>query len=175
MSSAVGKRYARALFDVASERGKIDQVEADLVAIVQAVEQSEDLSKIFMHPHIAVPAKKTLIDDLFKSHVEEETFNFLNVLIESGREMQLVEIYRSFVKLANDARGIAEAVVTSAKPLTAEEQSELAEKFGHTLHKKLRLTAVVDPSILGGIIIKIGDRLYDGSLKTKLETFAQKA
>jgi F-type H+-transporting ATPase subunit delta len=77
--------------------------------------------------------------------------------------------------MANDARGIAEAIVTSAKPLTSEEQAELAEKFGQTLNKKLRLTAVVDPAILGGIVIKIGDRLYDGSLKTKLETFAHQS
>jgi F-type H+-transporting ATPase subunit delta len=175
MSSAVGKRYARALFDVASERGKIDQVEADFGAVVQAVEQSEDLSKIFLHPHIAATAKQSLIDDLFKSHVGEETFNFLCVLVESGREMHLVDIYRAFVQLANEARGYAEAIVTSAKPLTSEEQAELAEKFGQTLNKKLRLTAVVDPSILGGIVIKIGDRLYDGSMKSKLESFAHKA
>ncbi|ATF16003.1 F0F1 ATP synthase subunit delta [Brevibacillus sp. HB1.2] len=175
MSSAVGKRYARALFEVASERSKIDQVEADLGAIVEAVESNEDLKKIMLHPHIAADAKSQLADELFKSHVGEETFNFLNVLIENGREVDLVDIYRSFVQLANEARGFADAIVTSAKPLSTEEQNELAEKFGQTLNKKLRMTAVVDPAILGGIIIKIGDRLYDGSLKTKLETFAQKA
>ncbi|MFS0555740.1 F0F1 ATP synthase subunit delta [Brevibacillus sp. 179-C9.3 HS] len=175
MSSAVGKRYARALFEVASERSKIDQVETDLGAIVQAIEGNEDLKKIMLHPHIAADAKATLADELFKSHVAEETFNFLNVLIENGREVDLFDIYRSFVQLANEARGFADAVVTSAKPLSTEEQNELAEKFGQTLNKKLRLTTVVDPTILGGIIIKIGDRLYDGSLKTKLETFAQRA
>jgi F-type H+-transporting ATPase subunit delta len=175
MSSAVGKRYARAIFDVASERGKIDQVEADLGAIVQAVEQNAELSKIMQHPHIAADAKKSLVEELFKSSVGEESFNFLNVLIENGREVQLPDIYRSFVQLANEARGIADAVVTSAKPLSSEEEAELAEKFGQTLNKKLRVTTVVDPAILGGIVIKIGDRLYDGSLKTKLETFAHQA
>ncbi|WP_400162258.1 F0F1 ATP synthase subunit delta [Brevibacillus sp. TJ4] len=175
MSSAVGKRYARALFEVASERGKIDQVEADFAAIVQAVEQNEDLAKIMLHPHIAADAKQSLIDELFKSHVGEEIFNFLNVLIESGREQQLSDIYRSYVQLANEARGVAEAIVTSAKPLSAEEQAELAEQFGQKLNKKLHVTSVVDPSILGGIIIKIGDRFYDGSVKAKLETFAQQA
>lgn len=175
MSSAVGKRYARALFEVASERGKIDQVEADFAAIVQAVEQNEDLAKIMLHPHIAADAKQSLIDELFKDHVGEEIFNFLNVLIESGREQQLSDIYRSYVQLANEARGVAEAIVTSAKPLSAEEQAELAEQFGQKLNKKLHVTSVVDPSILGGIIIKIGDRLYDGSVKAKLETFAQQA
>lgn len=175
MSSAVGKRYARAIFEVASERGKIDQVEADLGAIVQAIEDNADLSKIMLHPHIAAEAKNKLVDELFKSHVGEETFNFLSVLIENGREAQLTDIYRSFVNLSNDARGIADAVVTSAKPLTSEEQAELAEQFGQKLNKKLRLQSVVDPAILGGVVIKIGDRLYDGSLKTKLETFAHQA
>lgn len=175
MSSAVGKRYARALFEVARERGKIDQVEADFAAIVQAVEQSEDLAKILLHPHISADAKQSLIDELFKSHVEEETYNFLNVLVDNGREQQLFDIYRFYVQLAHDARGIAEAVVTSAKPLTAEEQAELAEQFGQKLNKKLHVKTVVDPSILGGIVVKIGDRLYDGSIKTKLETFAQQA
>ncbi|MCG6197888.1 ATP synthase F1 subunit delta, partial [Anoxybacillus sp. LAT_38] len=77
------------------------------------------------------------------SHVSEETHNFLNVLIDNGREGQLVDIYRSFVRMANDARGIAEATVTSAKPLSAEEQAELAEKLGQKLNKKLRVQTVV--------------------------------
>ncbi|CAJ1000932.1 MULTISPECIES: F0F1 ATP synthase subunit delta [Bacillales] len=172
MSGAVSKRYARALFEVASERGKLDQIEADLKAVVEAIEQNADLSKILLHPHIARAAKKSLADDLFKRHVSEETHNFLNVLIDNGREGQLLEVYRSFVRMANEARGIAEATVTSAKPLSDEEQAELAEKLGQKLNKKLRVQTVVDPSILGGIVIKIGDRLYDGSIKTKLEHFA---
>ena len=175
MSSAAGKRYARALFELASERGNIDQVEADLGAVVQVVEQNEDLAKILLHPHIAADAKKSLIEELFAGKVGQETFNFLNVLVESGRESQLANIYRFFVQLANEARGIADAVVTSAKPLTEEEQAELVKQFGQKLNKELRLTTVVDPSILGGIVVKIGDRLYDGSLKRKLETFAQQA
>ncbi|USG65409.1 F0F1 ATP synthase subunit delta [Brevibacillus ruminantium] len=172
MSGGVGKRYARALFEVASERGKIDQVEADLGAVVQAVEQNADLSKILLHPHIAAGAKQSLVDDLFKSHISEEVHNFLTVLIENGREAQVALIHQAFVKLANEARGIADAVVTSAHPLSAEEQAELADKFGQRLNKKLRVTNVVDASILGGIVIQIGDRLYDGSMKTKLELFA---
>ncbi|QQE74218.1 F0F1 ATP synthase subunit delta [Brevibacillus composti] len=172
MSGAVGKRYARALFEIASERGVIDQVEADLGAVVQAIEQNADLSKILLHPHIAADAKTKLVDDLFKNHISAEVYNFLAVLIEKGRETEIALIQQAFVKLANEARGIADAVVTSALPLSEEEQTELAEKFSQRINKKLRLTNVVDPSILGGIVVRIGDRLYDGSIKTKLENFA---
>lgn len=172
MSGGVAKRYARALFDVAKERGKIDQLEAELNSIVEAVKQNEELSKILMHPHIAPQAKKALVNDLFQSHVAEETLSFLGVLIESGRESDLAGIVTAYVKFANEQRGIADATVTSAKPLSEEEQVQLAEKFGKLLNKKLRLHTVVDPSILGGVVVRIGDRLYDGSIKSKLEHFA---
>ncbi|WP_019121082.1 F0F1 ATP synthase subunit delta [Brevibacillus massiliensis] len=170
--SAVAKRYARALFEVAKERGLIDQVETELKSIVDAVRQNEDLTKILMHPHISVGAKKELISQLFEAHVAEVTSNFLAVLIDNGRESDLENIANAYVKLANEERGIADALLTSAKPLSSEEQAEIAERFGKLLNKRLRFETVVDPAILGGIVIKIGDRLYDGSIRSKLEHFA---
>ncbi|MFM1651203.1 F0F1 ATP synthase subunit delta [Brevibacillus sp. B_LB10_24] len=170
--SAVAKRYARALFEVAKERGLIDQVETELKSIVDAVRQNEDITKILMHPHISVGAKKELISQLFEAHVAEVTSNFLAVLIDNGRESDLENIANAYVKLANEERGIADALLTSAKPLSSEEQAEIAERFGKLLNKRLRFETVVDPAILGGIVIKIGDRLYDGSVKSKLEHFA---
>jgi F-type H+-transporting ATPase subunit delta len=172
MSGAVGKRYARALFEVAKERGLIDKIEAELKEIAGAVEQNAELSKILMHPHISAEAKKELVKELFQAHIAAETQNFLDVLIENGRESDLAGIVSSYVKLANEERGIADAVVTTAKPLSEEEQAQLAEKFGKLINKQLRIQTVVDPSILGGVIVQIGDRLYDGSIKSKLEHFA---
>jgi len=172
MSGAVAKRYARALFEVASERGKIDQIETELKAVVEAIQQSADLSKIMLHPHISPEAKKDLANELFAAHVSEEVKNFLGVVIENGRESDFNNILAGYVQLANEARGFADAVVTSAKPLNDEEQAALAEKFGKMLNKKLRIQTVVDASILGGIIVQIGDRLYDGSIRTKLQHFA---
>lgn len=170
--SAVGKRYARALFEVAKERGQIDQIEAELNDIVAVVSQNADLEKILMHPHISGQAKKELVKELFYAHVSKETQNLLEVLLENGRESDLAAISAAYVKLANEERGIADAVVTTAKSLSEEEQAQLAEKFGKLINKKLRIQTVVDPSILGGVVVKIGDRLYDGSIKSKLEHFA---
>lgn len=170
--SAVAKRYARALFEVAKERGLIDQIEAELKDIVSAINQNEELTKILTHPQISVGAKKDLFKDLFSAHIAKETQNFLDILIENGREMDLAAISAAYVGQANEERGIADAVVTTAKALSAEEQEQLAEKFGKIINKKLRIQTVIDPSILGGVVVKIGDRLYDGSIKSKLEHFA---
>jgi len=170
--SAVAKRYARALFEVAKERGLIDRIESELNSVVGAIQQNEELEKLLMHPHIAQSAKKELVTDLFKAHVAEETLNFLQILLENGREADLPAITLAYINLANEERGIADAVVTTAKALTKEEEAQIAEKFGKMLNKKLRIQTVVDPSILGGVIVQIGDRLYDGSIKSKLEHFA---
>lgn len=170
--SGVAKRYARALFEVAKERGLIDQIETELKIFVEAVNQNAELTKILMHPHIDSQAKKDLLKDVFQSQVAEETMNFVGVLIDNGRESDLAEIAYAYVGLANEERGIADATVTTAKPLSSEEQAQLADQFGKLLNKTLRIQTVVDPSIMGGVVVKIGDRLYDGSIKRKLEHFA---
>ncbi|HZG17134.1 MAG TPA: F0F1 ATP synthase subunit delta [Candidatus Bathyarchaeia archaeon] len=172
MSAGVAKRYARALYEVAKERGLIDQIETEVNSVVEAVNGNADLEKLLMHPHIAADAKKELVKDLFQAHLSEETLNFLYILVENGRESDLATIAYSYIQLANEERGIADAIVTTAKALSTEEQAQIAEQFGKVLNKKLRIQTVVDPSILGGVVVKIGDRLYDGSIKSKLEHFA---
>ncbi|WP_232697899.1 F0F1 ATP synthase subunit delta [Brevibacillus daliensis] len=172
MSGAIAQRYARALFEIADERGLIDQIEVELQDLHQAVQQVPDFEKIFMHPHIDASSKKGLLDDLFLGKVTHETLNFLYVLIDNKREGELEEISKAYVEMANEKRGLADATVTTAKPISEEEIAQLGEQFSQLINKKLRLQSVVDPSILGGVVVKIGDRLYDGSLKTKLDNFA---
>ncbi|RNB82044.1 F0F1 ATP synthase subunit delta [Brevibacillus fluminis] len=172
MSSGVAKRYARALFEVAKERGLIEQIESELKDIVAAVESNQELGKILTHNQISIESKEQLLKDLFGAHVAAETLNFLSVLIDNGREHELGEIATAYVAMANEARGVADAVVTTAKPLGEEEVNELAAQFGKKVNKTLRVQTVVDPAILGGVVVRIGDRLYDGSIKRKLEQFA---
>ncbi|MGE5701116.1 MAG: F0F1 ATP synthase subunit delta [Clostridia bacterium] len=172
MSSGVAKRYARALFEVAKERGLIDQIETETKSIVAAVNENTELSKILTHKQIAPESKKQLVSDLFGKNVAVETLNFLNLLIENDRESALADIVASYVVIANGERGIADAIVTTAKPLNDEEQAVLASEFGKKVNKTLRVQTVVDPTILGGVVVRIGDRLYDGSIKRKLEQFA---
>lgn len=175
MSGAVAKRYARALFEVVKERGKIDAVEAELKLAAATFSSNRDLANVMSHPQVSEEDKKQLVDDLFRAHLSEETLNLLMILIENGRQAHLNEITNAYVALANEERGIVDALVTTAKPLSEAEQAQIAEQFGAALQRKVRVEAVVDPAILGGAVVKIGDRLYDGSLKTKLERFAHEA
>lgn len=171
--SAVAKRYAQALYEVASEQQAIDKTEAELVQITDVINQSEELNMLLTHPKVTAQEKKEIINELFGGKASETTLNFLNLLFERGREEELHNIAKHFTDLSNEARGYAEATVITAKPLTEDELQKVAEQFGQKVNKKLRVTTKVDPSIVGGIIVRIGDRLYDGSIKGKLARFTQ--
>jgi F-type H+-transporting ATPase subunit delta len=173
MSATVAKRYARALFEVAQEANSIDTVEEELVAIVEAMNSHEEFQQILSHPQTSVENKKQMMDALLGADVSSQTKNFIHLLIERHRESQLNEIVDAYVELANEVRGYADATVTTAKPLTDAELNKLADQFGSMLKKTLRIESIVDPSILGGVIVRIGDRLYDGSIAGKLARFQQ--
>jgi F-type H+-transporting ATPase subunit delta len=94
--------------------------------------------------------------------------NTLQLLIEKGRETLVGAVYEDYVKIAGEALGQANATVTSALPLTVEEATNVKAQFEQMIGKKVRIENIVDPSLLGGLQVRIGDRLYDGSLSGKL-------
>ncbi|HJV46089.1 MAG TPA: F0F1 ATP synthase subunit delta [Bacillota bacterium] len=173
MSATVAKRYARALFEVAQEMKSIDLIEQELKVLVEALNTNADLEQILSHPQISVENKKQMMDALLGEAATVQTKNFIHLLIQRHRESQLGEIVEAYIELANQARGYADAVVTTAKALTEDELNKLAAGFGNMLKKTLRVQSVVDPSILGGVVVRIGDRLYDGSIAGKLQRFQQ--
>ena len=173
MSAAVAKRYARALFEVAQQVKSIELIEQELKTIVDALKGNSEFQQILSHPQISAENKKQMMDALLGDTATIQTKNFIHLLIQRHRESQLADIVDAFIELANQARGYADAVVTTAKPLTEDELNKLAAQFGNVLKKTLRVQSVVDPTILGGVIVRIGDRLYDGSIAGKLQRFQQ--
>jgi F-type H+-transporting ATPase subunit delta len=171
--SAVAKRYARALYEIASEKQAVDTTENELIEITDLIKQSDELNMLLTHPKVSAQEKKEMVNNLFAGKVSETTLNFLNLLLDRGREDELNDIVKNFTELSNEARGYADATVITAKPLTESEVQKVAEQFGQKVNKKLRVSAKVDPSIIGGMIVRIGDRLYDGSIKGKLARFTQ--
>lgn len=165
----VAKRYAKALFEVARERGKVAEVERELRAVVEAIGQTPDYAKLLVHPNIDASVKASMLKQAFEGKVSEEVMNTLQLLVQRGRESILNDLAEHFSQIANDALGQAQAKVYTPFPLTAEESERIAAKFGAITGKTIRVENVVDPSLLGGFQVRIGDRLYDGSLSGKLQ------
>lgn len=168
--SQVAKRYARAMFEVASAQGVVDRVEEELFALAQTLTSSSQLEQWLVHPHVTGEQKKEAFRPALGSMLEI-TGNLLFLLIDRHRESELPTIAAAYKLLADEVRGTADAEVTTATALTEEDQKRLSTVFEKVVGKTVRITHQVDPEILGGVIVRIGDRLYDGSLKTKLHRF----
>lgn len=167
--TTVAKRYAKALFEVAQSRGIVEQVEQDLQAAVDAVEASDDLRTLLLHPNIDTEAKVGMIRTVFEGKVADPVLQTLVLMIQRRRETLLSVLLDDYRRIANEALGRADAIVKTPFPLTEEQKAEIAESFGKLLGKTVRITHVLDKSLLGGMQVIIGDRLYDGSLAGKLD------
>lgn len=172
-STVVAKRYAQALFEVAAENNQIDKVEQELQLITEVLDANPDFLQFLKHPQIAVDVKKKEFSTVFEGKASEVTINFMYLLIDNKREDIFDFIPTFFVKSANEVRGFVDAVVTSVKPLTDEQKESIASSMNKVLNKKVRIQNKLDPSIMGGVVVQVGDRLYDGSVVGRLNRLQQ--
>lgn len=167
--TVVAKRYAKALFELARERGKVAEVEQELQAVSNALADNPEYVKLLEHPNIGASVKTSMLKQVFEGKVSEELMNTLQLLMQRGREAIIRDLAVQYSLIANDALGQAQAKVYTPLPLSAEESDKIAAAFGQVIGKKIRVENIVEPSLLGGLQVRIGDRLYDGSLSGKLQ------
>lgn len=164
----VAKRYARALFEAAQEQDRVSEVEKSLELLVQYMESHDDLARFLEHPNLKAEAKLDLLKQIVDP-LPALLFNTLRLLFERGREAVLPDLHNAFVKAANEARGREVAVVYSPFALSEEDMAAVSKKFSELTGKQIEVKSEIDPGLLGGLKVRIGDRLYDGSLAGKLE------
>jgi F-type H+-transporting ATPase subunit delta len=170
-------RYATALFDLAREQGAVDQVAGDLTAIDKMLAESADLTRLVRSPVFsAEDQSRALTTVLQKAGISGLTLNFVKVIARNRRLFSLGDMIRDFRKLYAQLKGVVTAEVTSAQALTDAQRNDLLATLKASLGKDVLLDTKVDPSILGGLIVKAGSRMIDSSIKTKLHNlkFAMK-
>ena len=169
MVAGVAGRYAAALFDLAQEQNKIAEVEQDLVKFQQLYDLSPDLQRLVRSPVImAEDQVRALGSVLDKAEVGGLAKNFIGLVARNRRLFAAPVMARAFLALAAKARGEVTAHVVSAHPLTEPQAEALKAELKRTVGKDVTLAAKVDPSLIGGLIVKLGSRMIDSSLKTKL-------
>lgn len=167
----MGARYAQALFDLASDEGKIGAVEADLKSIKAMRAESADLRTLIGSPTFSAEDKgKGLLAIADKAAFDGLTKKFLGLLAANNRISALPAVISAFEALSAKARGVVAATVTTAVPLTDAQASGVAAALRQALGKDPEITTAVDPSILGGLKVKVGSRLFDASLKSRLDS-----
>ena len=174
MTASLAGRYASALYDLDTERGHTATVEDDLAALAQAIRESDDFAALIRNPEIGRGAAGKAIEGVAGVlGVSELTRNFLGVLAANRRLGKLPEIARAFAAIAATARGEVTATVVTAHPLDDGQRRELAAKLKAREGREVTIDAHVDPAILGGLVVTIGSRRIDGSLRTRLNSLAQ--
>jgi F-type H+-transporting ATPase subunit delta len=169
--SNVGERYAQALFDLASEQKQVAAVEADLKSLKAALADSRDLRVLIASPKFAAQDKGAALAAIAaKARLHPTTAKFLGLLAANGRAAALPETIAGFQALAAKARGAVSARVTTALPLSAAQAKGVAAALRQALGKDPEIETRVDPAILGGIKVQVGSRLFDASLKSKLDS-----
>jgi F-type H+-transporting ATPase subunit delta len=170
--SGMAGRYAQALFDLAKERGVTDQVAADLSTFSALITESPDLQRFIKSPVFTAEEQvRALTAVLSRTGISGISANFLKLVAAKRRLFAISDMIRDFNKLHDFAKGLARAEVTVAEPLKDPHvealKTALAELTGG---QSVEITVKVDPSIIGGLIVKLGSRMVDGSLKTKLNS-----
>lgn len=169
-STEVGARYAQALFDLALESGRLDAVRADLKSLKAALAESADLKRLVSSPVIANEDKqKGLVAIAQKAKFDATSIKFLGLLGQNGRTADLAGVIAAFEGLYAKHTGVVSAEVVSASELTAAQTKAVQAALRQALGKDPELTTRVDPALLGGMKVKVGSKLFDASLKTRLD------
>ena len=171
--ASLAGRYASALFDLARDQRQIESVGKSLEALNQALVDSKDFNELVTSPLVSrEEASKALAAIAPDLGLDPVTTNFLGVLARNGRKNQLQNVIRAYRRLAAEHRGETTAEVTSAFPLKDDQLAALKARLKVNAGTDVAIDAKVDPSILGGIVVRLGSQMIDASIKTKLNTLA---
>lgn len=170
MAKLASKVYGEALFQVAVEENRIDEMMEEIRTVREALEQNRELSVLMEHPKIIKEEKVHLMENCFKGQVSDDVTGFLTVVVSKGRFRELPAIFDYLTMRMKEYKKIGVVTVRSAVELRREQKERIREKLMATTdYKSLEITWLVEESLIGGLVIRIGDRVVDSSLKYKLE------
>ena len=166
--SQVAERYALALFQVAQKHESSLDIEHDLREVKKVFEMTPELYNLIVSPKLSAEKRTNLINEVFKD-ANPFVVNTLQLMAERKRMDEVGSLADEFVALSNNAQGIEDAKVYSTRPLTEEERASISSVFAEKIGKRsLRIENIIDPSLIGGLRLQIGNRIYDSSVSTKL-------
>lgn len=169
MYEYLDRRYALALYKVAEEKNKVDEYLQDLREICDIIDNNKELKAVIEYPQISTKQKKRIFIDIFKGKIDEELLSFLLILIEKGRILYLREKLNQFEQINLEKKNVVIAQVKSVIKMTDEQTSTLKSKLEKMYNKTVIIKHEIDKSIIGGLYVRVGNDVIDGSIKSKLD------
>jgi F-type H+-transporting ATPase subunit delta len=172
-SDPLVRGYAEALFQVARAEESIDRVEEELTRLKDSLESNAQVKEFMNNLQISPEGKKSALFQIFGEKVSPIILNWINMVIDQGRQRKLPNILEAFFKLAQESRQKVTAEVITSVPLSEDLIQRLEKELSRASKKQVFLKPMVDESILGGVIVKIENKIIDGSVKHRLEELKQ--
>lgn len=169
MAELVGKRYASSLFEVGVELKSLEAFHNELDFIKDILVKEKKILAILDHPQISRKEKKDLVESIFGKNVSREMLNFLYILIDKRREDSLLDIVKEYNTLFKDYKNILDIEAVTAVPMKDSAKDKLSLVLKEKFDKDINLTNTVDPSILGGVLLNMDDKVIDSSLRNQLK------
>ncbi|PRD47266.1 F0F1 ATP synthase subunit delta [Sphingobacterium haloxyli] len=164
----VASRYAKSLLDLAQEQGQLDAVKEDMESVISVLKSNSELLAVLKNPIIKGDKKRAILAAIFDGKINSTILSFFYLLVNKGRAAILLDIAQEFVREYNEAKGIVNASVTSATALSEVNLAALQEIIAAEINATVILKNVVDPSLIGGFTVRVGDRQVDSSIAGKL-------
>jgi F-type H+-transporting ATPase subunit delta len=169
MAKLVSKTYGDALFELAVEENSLDSMLEEVRAVAEALQENKDLTTLMNHPKIDKENKIQLIEDIFKGQVSGELVGLMRMIVEKDHYRELQSVFTYFIDRVKEYRNIGTAYVTSAVELSAAQKAAVEKKLlATTKYVQFEMHYDVDAGLIGGMVIRIGDRVVDSSIRTKL-------
>ena len=169
MYEYLDKRYALALYTVAEEKGKVEEYLNDLREIVSLMKEDAEFLKVIKHPEISTSRKKKIFIKIFKGKIDEDLLSFLLILIEKDRILFTEEKLKEMEKIHLERNNTLMVEVKTVIPLQESERETLRTKLYNMYDKKIIFDEKLDKNIIGGVYIRVGDDVIDGTIKNKLQ------
>ncbi len=171
MAKLVSKTYGDALFELAVEENLTDSLMEEIQMVQTALKENEDFEKILMHPEIPKSEKLQVIENVFKGQTSDALTGFFRIVVTKGRYKDLPDIFAYFIARVKEYRKIGVAQVTSAISLSEEQKKKIEKKLlDSTQYETMEIEYKVDKSLIGGLLIRIGDRVVDSTIKHRLNS-----
>ncbi|MFZ4261690.1 ATP synthase F1 subunit delta [Sphingobacterium sp. HJSM2_6] len=164
----VASRYAKSLIDLATEHHNLDDVKADIDGVVSVIKSNTELQAVLSNPIIKTDRKLAILEALFQQKVKPEILAFFTIMVRKGRAELIYATAQEFVREYNEVKGIVHAEVVSAAALSEQNIQALTAQIAKEINAEVILSNKVDPSLIGGFVVNVGDKQLDASILGKL-------
>ena len=169
MAKLVSKVYGDALFEAAREAGRMDDMYEEVLELQKLLQANEELQKMMENPKVIREDKENVIETVFRGRISDEIVELMKLMIAKGRYSNIESVFDYFIGLVKEEKKIGIAYVTTAVELTDGQKDEIVRRLLETTrYESFEMNYAVDASLIGGLVIRIGDRVVDSSIKTKL-------